>query len=75
MSSVWVVSGISNVPSDPAAETMPSTLLLRCSGIARAVAVNASDEAVHDSATPINTPDAISAGAPPAAAMTASPMT
>jgi len=66
---------ISSVPRDPAAETMPGTLLLRCSGIARAVAVNARDEAMQDSATPISTPGAISAGAPPAAAIIASPST
>ena len=67
--------GTISVPSEPAAETMPSILLRRSSETARATAVSASDEAVHDSATPISAPETISAVAPWAAAMTPSPAT
>ena len=70
-----MASGTRNVPSDPTAATTPSTLLRRASGTARAAAVSPSEEAVQDNATPINPPETISAVAPPAAAMTPSPMT
>ena len=63
------------MPSDPAAETIPSVLLRRSSGTARAVAVIASDEAVQDSAMPINAPETSKAAVPPAKAMIASPTT
>ena len=62
-----------NVPSDPAAETRPKTLLRRSSETARAQAVIANEEAVHDKATPIIAPDSINDVAPPAVAMTTSP--
>ena len=45
------MSGTTSVPSDPAAETMPSTLLRCLSETARAQAVIANEDAVHDSAT------------------------
>ena len=61
------------LPREPIAATTPSVLLRLCSGTARAQAANASDEAVHDSAIPISTPETTSAVSPPAAAITASP--
>jgi len=70
-----VASGTSKVPSDPAAATSPSVWLRRASETARATAVIASEEAMHDKATPISAPETISAGTPPAAAMMASPTT
>ena len=54
--------GIISVPSDPAAETIPSTLLRFFSETARAQAVMTNDEAVHDNATPISAPERISDG-------------
>jgi hypothetical protein len=71
----WVVIGTISVPSEPAAETMPSVLLRRSSGTLRATAVITSDEAVHDSATPTIAPDTINDSWPVAVASTPSPAT
>ena len=67
--------GIISVPSDPAAETMPNTLLRFFSETVRATAVMTNDDAVHDNATPISAPETISEVAPWALAMTNSPTT
>src|SRR4030095_17174468 len=66
--SPWVTSGTINVPKEPAAETMPSVVLRRCSGTARATVVIASDEAVQDNDTPTKAPENSSAATPPGAA-------
>ena len=62
--SIASVTGIIKVPSEPAAETIPNTLLRLFSDTARAQAVITNDDAVHDNATPISAPDMISAAAP-----------
>ncbi len=68
-------SGTRRVPSEPAAETRPSTLLRLPSDAVRATAVITSDEAVHDRAMPISAPDTTSAASPRAVAMTKRPAT
>src|SRR6185437_13725729 len=60
---LWVASGMTNVPRQPIAETMPTVVLRRAGDAARTQAVITSDVVTQDSATPISPPETKSADA------------
>jgi len=67
------LGAITKVPTELVAATTPSMALRRSSGTARAQAVMHKDDAVQDSAIPINPPEMASARAPCATVITTSP--
>ena len=69
----WASGAATKVPSEPAAETMPSIRLREAAVEVRAAALMAMLEAVAESATPISTPPPRRRPEAPPKAVSASP--